>query len=126
MSILTRTIRTAAKRGYQCRTLQSAAEAAGEASYARALFFGVNNSHQLFPFPKPSEEEVETISAMADPVQKFFETDVDSKALDETKTIPEETLQGIKDMGLFGLQIDEELNGECGMHACMHAVSESV
>ena len=32
------------------RSIQSAADAAKEVSYARALFFGVNNEHQCVSF----------------------------------------------------------------------------
>ena len=46
-----------------------------------------------------------------DPVEKFFAEEIDSKLMDETKTIPDETLDALKAMGLFGLQIDEDLDG---------------
>ena len=93
------------------RSIKSAAEFGSEVSYARALFFGVNNEHQCFPFPRPSAEETELIEAMVDPVQRFMENDIDSKLMDETKHIPEATLDGLREMGLFGLQISEEHNG---------------
>eukprot|EP00947_MAST-08B_sp_MAST-8B-sp1_P001926 g1926.t1 len=93
------------------RSIQSAADAAKEVSYARALFFGVNNEHQCFPYPGPTEEERDLITALVDPVEKFFAEEIDSKLMDETKTIPDETLDALKAMGLFGLQIDEDLDG---------------
>jgi len=93
------------------RSIQSAADAAKDVSYARALFFGVNNEHQCFPYPTPNEDECELIGALVEPVQSFFENEVDSKMMDETKKIPEETMQALKEMGLFGLQISEDHGG---------------
>ena len=104
---------TVARQGLRAhvRTIQSASDAAADASYARGLFFGVNNESQCFPYPTPSEDERDMIMSLVDPVQRYFENEVDSKKMDETKKIPDETMQALKDMGLFGLQIDEELDG---------------
>uniref|UniRef100_A0A803WB45 Complex I assembly factor ACAD9, mitochondrial n=1 Tax=Ficedula albicollis TaxID=59894 RepID=A0A803WB45_FICAL len=37
------------------------------------------------------------------PVEKFFNEEVDSKKIDQDAKIPPETLQGLKDLGLFGI-----------------------
>ncbi|KAF0698713.1 Aste57867_10667 [Aphanomyces stellatus] len=91
--------------------LKSAETAAAEVSYTRGLFLGVNNAKLAFPFPKPSADEIETLQMLVSPVIKYFQESVDAKKIDDTKIIPEETLAGLKEMGLFGLQIPEELNG---------------
>ncbi|KAG3116617.1 Acyl-CoA dehydrogenase family member 9 [Phytophthora idaei] len=92
------------------RSLQTAAEAATNVSYTRGLFLGVNNAARAFPYPKLSDSETETLQMLVDPVNKFFGT-VDSRAIDETKEIPQQVLNDIKELGLFGLQIPEELEG---------------
>lgn len=72
---------------------------------------GVNNLERAFPYPQCSEEEQETIQALAEPVHRYFSTKVDSSAIDEKKEIPAELLQDLKELGLFGLQIPQELEG---------------
>ncbi|TMW64493.1 hypothetical protein Poli38472_011373 [Pythium oligandrum] len=92
------------------RGLQTAAEAAESVSYTRGLFLGVNNAKRAFPYPQPSESEKETLQMLVDPVAKYFTT-IDSKKIDETKVIPDQVMSDLKELGLFGLQIPEELDG---------------
>jgi acyl-CoA dehydrogenase family protein 9 len=92
------------------RSLQTAAEAAENVSYTRGLFFGVNNTKRAFPYPKINAEEKETLQMLVDPVVKYFAT-IDSKEIDETKVIPDQVMKDLKDLGLFGLQIPEDLDG---------------
>uniref|UniRef100_A0A8C0VTE7 Complex I assembly factor ACAD9, mitochondrial n=1 Tax=Cyanistes caeruleus TaxID=156563 RepID=A0A8C0VTE7_CYACU len=54
------------------------------------------------------------------PVEKFFNEEVDSKKIDQDAKIPSETLQGLKDLGLFGMQIPEEYGG-LGLSNTMYA-----
>uniref|UniRef100_A0A8D2NMR2 Complex I assembly factor ACAD9, mitochondrial n=1 Tax=Zosterops lateralis melanops TaxID=1220523 RepID=A0A8D2NMR2_ZOSLA len=54
------------------------------------------------------------------PVEKFFNEEVDSKKIDQDAKIPPETLQGLKDLGLFGMQIPEEYGG-LGLSNTMYA-----
>ncbi|CCI47404.1 unnamed protein product [Albugo candida] len=91
----------------QIRLLQTAAEAASTVSYTRGLFLGVNNAERAFPYPKVSVEEQETLQLLVTSVAKYFEN-VDSKQIDEKKKIPDETLNELKELGLFGLQIEEQ------------------
>ncbi|KAI9915234.1 hypothetical protein PsorP6_008306 [Peronosclerospora sorghi] len=88
----------------------TAAEAAANVSYTRGLFLGVNNAARAFPYPKLSDSETETLQMLVEPVTKFFSS-VDSRAIDETKEIPQQVLDDMKALGLFGLQIPEELEG---------------
>uniref|UniRef100_A0A803WEK3 Acyl-CoA dehydrogenase family member 9 n=1 Tax=Ficedula albicollis TaxID=59894 RepID=A0A803WEK3_FICAL len=57
-------------------------------------------------------EELAEINQFVGPVEKFFNEEVDSKKIDQDAKIPPETLQGLKDLGLFGMQIPEEY-GDC-------------
>ncbi|OQR88406.1 acyl-CoA dehydrogenase family member 9, mitochondrial precursor [Thraustotheca clavata] len=90
--------------------LKSAEEASKGVSYSRGLFLGVNNAKLAFPYPKLSDDEISTLQMLVDPVIKTFET-IDGRKIDETKTIPEDTMNNLRELGLFGLQIPEDLNG---------------
>lgn len=81
-------------------------------SPVKQMFFGRLAGKQMFPFPCAlTEEQKESIDAMAEPVGKFFDEKIDSAQIDWDHKIPDEVMQGLRDMGLFGLQIDPEFNG---------------
>ncbi|KAG7262950.1 hypothetical protein CRUP_018093 [Coryphaenoides rupestris] len=54
------------------------------------------------------------------PVEKYFNEEVDSKKIDEDAKIPAETLNGLKELGLFGMQVPEEYGG-LGLSNTMYA-----
>jgi alkylation response protein AidB-like acyl-CoA dehydrogenase len=66
----------------------------------------------LFPYPKIREEERETLEMVLDSFDRFLAERKDSFAKwDDAAAQPEEFLQGLRDMGLFGLIIPEEYEG---------------
>ncbi|XP_077865692.1 complex I assembly factor ACAD9, mitochondrial-like [Saccoglossus kowalevskii] len=75
--------------------------------FAKDLFVGKFNTEEVFPFPFISEEEFNSLNEMVGPVEKFF-TQIDSKKIDADGKIDDYTLQGLKDLGLFGQQIPED------------------
>ncbi|XP_053150349.1 complex I assembly factor ACAD9, mitochondrial isoform X2 [Hemicordylus capensis] len=75
---------------------------------------------EVFPFPEISNEELEEINQFVGPVEKFFNEEVDSKKIDQDAKIPHETLNGLKNLGLFGIQIPEEYGG-LGLSNTMYA-----
>ncbi|XP_071983109.1 complex I assembly factor ACAD9, mitochondrial isoform X1 [Engystomops pustulosus] len=89
-------------------------------AYAKQLFLGSFSKEEVFPYPEISNEELEEINQLVGPVEKFFSEEVDSKAIDQSAKIPPETLKGLKDLGLFGMQIPEEYGG-LGLSNTMYA-----
>ncbi|XP_072308124.1 complex I assembly factor ACAD9, mitochondrial [Eucyclogobius newberryi] len=80
-------------------------------AYAKDLFMGQVNKNEVFPYPEISNDEVEEINQLVAPVEKFFTEEVDSAKIDREAKIPPETLNGLKELGLFGMQIPEEYGG---------------
>uniref|UniRef100_G3PAV4 Acyl-CoA dehydrogenase family, member 9 n=1 Tax=Gasterosteus aculeatus aculeatus TaxID=481459 RepID=G3PAV4_GASAC len=66
---------------------------------------------EVFPYPEIGNEEVEEINQLVAPVEKFFSEEVDSAKIDREAKIPEETLNGLKELGLFGIMVPEEYGG---------------
>ncbi|XP_041945744.1 complex I assembly factor ACAD9, mitochondrial isoform X2 [Alosa sapidissima] len=89
-------------------------------AYAKDLFLGKVNKSEVFPYPEIGNEELEEINQLVAPVEKFFNEDVDSKTIDHEAKIPPETLNGLKELGLFGIQIPEEYGG-LGLSNTMYA-----
>ncbi|NXX42778.1 ACAD9 dehydrogenase, partial [Tricholaema leucomelas] len=75
---------------------------------------------EVFPYPEITNEELEEIKQFVGPVEKFFNEEVDSKKIDQEAKIPPETLEGLKELGLFGMQIPEEYGG-LGLSNTMYA-----
>uniref|UniRef100_A0A8C4E910 Complex I assembly factor ACAD9, mitochondrial n=1 Tax=Dicentrarchus labrax TaxID=13489 RepID=A0A8C4E910_DICLA len=65
-------------------------------------------------------EEVEELNQLVAPVERFFSEQVDSAKIDREAKIPPETLNGLKELGLFGVMIPEEYGG-LGLSNTMYA-----
>ncbi|NXO51053.1 ACAD9 dehydrogenase, partial [Aramus guarauna] len=94
--------------------------AAPRPAFAKELFLGTLRKEEVFPYPEISNEELAEINQFVGPVEKFFSEEVDSKKIDQDAKIPPETLKGLKDLGLFGMQIPEEYGG-LGLSNTMYA-----
>ncbi|NWW10046.1 ACAD9 dehydrogenase, partial [Oreocharis arfaki] len=94
--------------------------AAPRRAFAKELFLGTLRKEEVFPYPEISNEELAEINQFVGPVEKFFSEEVDSTKIDRDAKIPPETLQGLKDLGLFGMQIPEEYGG-LGLSNTMYA-----
>ncbi len=83
-----------------------------DVSFAQGLFMGKVNSAQVLPFPKSLDAHAEdTLKSLIPPIERFFAEKVDSSKIDSDEKIPEEVLEGLKQLGLFGLQIPEDYGG---------------
>ncbi|MCL4138777.1 UNVERIFIED_CONTAM: hypothetical protein GTU68_057124 [Idotea baltica] len=81
-------------------------------SVAKSLFLGQIVENLVFPFPKIEEEESETLQMVVDSVSKFLKSHADDFAkYDEQAFQPEEYIQELRELGLFGLIIPEEYGG---------------
>uniref|UniRef100_A0A8C5RRM0 Very long-chain specific acyl-CoA dehydrogenase, mitochondrial n=1 Tax=Laticauda laticaudata TaxID=8630 RepID=A0A8C5RRM0_LATLA len=64
------------------------------------------------PLPSAlSSEQAQLLQAVVDPCTRFFEEVNNAVANEELGSIEEETVEGLKSMGCFGLQVPEELGG---------------
>jgi acyl-CoA dehydrogenase family protein 9 len=91
-----------------------------EQSFTKALFHGVIAEDMIFPYPEMPAEDRENTAMILDSVRRFFENDVDSAKIDREHEIPAAVLEGLKSLGLFGLQIGTEHDG-IGLSAAAYA-----
>ncbi|XP_032404481.1 complex I assembly factor ACAD9, mitochondrial [Xiphophorus hellerii] len=89
-------------------------------AYAKDLFLGQINKAEVFPYPEIGNDELEEVKQFVAPVEKFFNEEVDSAKIDREAKIPAETLNGLKELGLFGIMIPEEYGG-LGLSNTMYA-----
>ncbi|MEM9195793.1 MAG: acyl-CoA dehydrogenase family protein [Myxococcota bacterium] len=84
---------------------------AREQSFMKALFHGVIDEEVIFPYPEMSRDERETVAMMCESIRKFCKTRVDSAAIDRNHEIGTDVLDGMRELGLFGLNVPEEYGG---------------
>lgn len=83
-----------------------------EFSPAKALFIGNLFDEAFFPFPAILPAERETLQMIIESIDRFMTgRDEEFRAHDKKGEQPEEYIQSIRELGLFGLIIGEEYGG---------------
>jgi acyl-CoA dehydrogenase family protein 9 len=80
-------------------------------SFVRGLFAGQGDFAALSPFPYQAPEAAETTEAIVASVREWAAHAVDPVAIDHEKRIPASVIDGLRELGLFGLTIPEEYGG---------------
>jgi acyl-CoA dehydrogenase family protein 9 len=95
-------------------------------SFVRALFAGRLESAALFPYPQQDPDTAETTEAIVASVAEWAARTIDPEAIDHTKCIPPEVIDGLRELGLFGLTIPEEYGGAGAGQVTYARVMETV
>ena len=82
-----------------------------EASFMKSLFAGIIDQDTIFPYPQPPAEEAENIEMIVQTWREFAKDNIDPVQIDREEKIPNEVLQGLKEMGFFGLSVPEKYGG---------------
>src|SRR5580692_5619890 len=81
-------------------------------SVAKSLMAGRIVEDSLFPYPQLREKDREVLGMMLDAIDQFLVPHhPDFKRWDRDAAQPEDFIQGLRDLGLFGLIIPEEHGG---------------
>jgi alkylation response protein AidB-like acyl-CoA dehydrogenase len=80
-------------------------------SFVRELFEGDFKLDLIHPFPEPDPADVAKAKPFFEKLEKFMREKVDSDKIDREGKIPPEVVQGLRDMGAFGIKIPEEYGG---------------
>jgi alkylation response protein AidB-like acyl-CoA dehydrogenase len=81
-------------------------------SPAKALFLGNIIEEELFPFPQVSQEEKETLAMIIESVDKFMDDyEEQYRTFDREGAQPDDYVDSLRELGLFGLIIPEEQGG---------------
>src|SRR6476646_89000 len=82
-----------------------------EQSFMKSLFHGVIAEELIYPYPELGRDERDNTAMILDSVRKFIEQNVDAAKIDKEQVIPESVLNGMKELGLFGMIIPQEYGG---------------
>lgn len=81
-------------------------------SFAVGMFNGLIHAEQVFPFPSVlSEDQSQFLCELVGPVSRFFQEVNDPMLNDELQMVEEKTMNGLKELGAFGLQVPVDLGG---------------
>ena len=80
-------------------------------SFVRELFLGKLRMDLIHPYPEQDPDEVARAKPFLDKLERFLRAAVDSDRIDREGEIPEQVMQGLRDLGAFGIKIPQEYGG---------------
>ncbi len=92
------------------------AEAAREAewrkpSFLGELFMGRVRPDLIFPWPEQDPAEKKEGDAVLEKLEAFLREHVDAERIEREREVPREVIEGLRDLGLFGVKIPREYGG---------------
>src|SRR5215207_3693271 len=80
-------------------------------SFVRELFEGSFRLDLVHPFPTMDPADVERARPFMERLERFLVERVDSALIDREGKIPADVIQGLRDIGAFGIKIPQEYGG---------------
>ncbi len=80
-------------------------------SFAGDLFMGNYDPSLLSPFPQQSEDDRKIGDELVSQVSSFLAENLDADEVDESRTIPSDVMQGLRDLGVFRMKVPKEYGG---------------
>ncbi|MGE5686408.1 MAG: acyl-CoA dehydrogenase family protein [Gemmatimonadota bacterium] len=80
-------------------------------SFVRELFDGAFRLELVHPFPELDPREVEKARPFLEQLERFMKERVDSDRIDREGQIPPDVIEGLRQLGAFGIKIPEEYGG---------------
>src|SRR2546428_8617471 len=80
-------------------------------SFVRDLFLGKLRLERIHPDPEQDPEEITRAQAFLERLEGFLRERVDADRIDREGEIPEAVIQGLPELGAFGIKIPREYGG---------------
>src|SRR5438132_5641908 len=80
-------------------------------SFVRELFLGTLRMDLVHPYPEQDAEEERRAQPFLAGLAKLLREKVDSDRIDREGEIPEDVIQGLRELGAFGIKIPREYGG---------------
>src|SRR6267378_2044902 len=80
-------------------------------SFVRDLFLGKLRMDLIHPYPEQDPDEVARAKPFLDKLERFLREAVDSDRIDREGEIPETVIDGLRQLGAFGIKIPREYGG---------------
>ncbi|MFN2555605.1 MAG: acyl-CoA dehydrogenase family protein [Nitriliruptorales bacterium] len=82
-----------------------------EPSFGKELFLGRLRLDLIHPHPRPSEQERRKGEPFLRRLESFLRQEVDPAQIEQDAKIPARIVEGLKDLGAFGMKIDADYGG---------------
>src|SRR2546425_712147 len=110
------TITAAPERKVSADEAREVAEAAREQewvapSFVRDLFLGKLRLELIHPYPEQDPEEITRAQPFLERLERFLREHVDADRIDREGEIPDTVIQGLRELGAFGIKIPREYGG---------------
>src|SRR5256712_2957357 len=110
------TITAAPERKVSADEAREVAEAAREQewvapSFVRDLFLGKLRLELIHPYPEQDPEEITRAQPFLERLERFRREQVDADRSDREGEIPDTVIQGLRELGAFGIKIPREYGG---------------
>src|SRR2546421_9058523 len=110
------TTATAPERKVSAAEAREVAEAAREQewvapSFVRDLFLGKLRLELIHPYPEQDPEEITRAQPFLERLERFLRERLDAERIDREGEIPQAVIQGVRELGAFGIQIPREYGG---------------
>jgi alkylation response protein AidB-like acyl-CoA dehydrogenase len=80
-------------------------------SFARALFEGRFDLSLVYPHPEPDPDEQARAAVFLEKLEAFSRDHIDGDAIDRNGWVPQGVLDGLAELGAFGIKISPEFGG---------------
>src|SRR5207302_5851584 len=80
-------------------------------SFVRDLFLGSLRMDLIHPYPEQDPDEIARAQPFLDKLERFLHDQVDSDKIDREGEIPDKVIQGLRELGAFGIKIPREYGG---------------
>lgn len=80
-------------------------------SFMKSLFGGHLEAGMVFPYPRQDAESRDTLLLVLESFRGWAKDHLDGAAIDHQAVFPEAVVNGLKDLGMFGLTIPEAYGG---------------
>ncbi|MCZ6915282.1 MAG: acyl-CoA dehydrogenase family protein [Gemmatimonadetes bacterium] len=84
-------------------------------SFVRGLFEGKFHLSLLHPFPSIDPDEAARAKPFLDKLERLMRDRVDAEAIEQNSKIPQDVIDGLREIGAFGIKIPTEYGG-LGLH----------
>ncbi|MEH6453569.1 MAG: acyl-CoA dehydrogenase family protein [Psychromonas sp.] len=102
---------SAAKASAMQITESARGEGGEQDSFAGLLFMGTFKPDLIYPFPAQTAEEKLIGDQLVEQVCDYLRNNLDADEVDETRTIPENVIKDLAEMGYFAMKVPKEYGG---------------
>src|SRR2546427_9024296 len=94
-------------------------------SFVRDLFLGKLRLELIHPYPEQAPEEITRAQPFLERLERFLREHVDADRIDREGEIPDTVIQGLRELGAFGIKIPREY-GRLGLSQLSYIKADGV